>query len=356
MYRYNAYRGNAEEDQVLIRLCHGLIARSQKPGPRLLQPENSSTKLPARLIDVGLDNTEVPRVVDTAGQTGFYVALSHSWSSRGSSEMQLTASNMSQLRQGIELSKARRCVSDAIRLTRSLGLRYIFIDALCTVQDDHEDRLNAFSTMSDIYSSAVFVIATAGNDDETVDTCIDSSVLEQPFSIFLDWSRPTIAKSFSDRLFIVDFGRAWIFKGKLLEPEKKPADDTAVATRIDESDNQCEENTDSDPKHDVEAVQLEVEITDTQFDEGSRAIEQGVHYVETGGTFEALAFFMKARELVSAFQLLTQRSWKIYATASANIALIYQMQGLSRTALDIAKASMAIQSRLPDLDYSSTLE
>ena len=250
---------------------------------------------------------------------------------------------MSRLRQRIELSKTRRCVSDAIELTRKLGVRYIWIDALCVVQDDPEEQLNAMSRMSDIYSSAVFVIATAGTDDEKVDTCIDSSALEQPFSIFLDWSRPTVAKSFLDRLIIT----TWVCQGILLDIGR---------TRNNELDSHCEGIMDSDPKRDVEAIQQKVEMTDTRFDEASRDIDQGVHHVEVGNNFEALALFMKARERVSAFQLLDRRSWKIYAVVSANIALVYQMQSLPGIALDIAKASLAMQSKLPNVDCNSTLE
>lgn len=348
---YNAHRGNAEEDQVLIRLAHGLIARSQRSNPMLLQTETSSTALPARLIDVGLDNTQLPRLVDTAGQTGCYVALSHCWSSRGSrgsSDTQLTMSNLSRLQRSIEPSDMRRCVFDAIELTRSLGVRYIWVESLCVVQDNHEDWLDMMSKMSDIYRSAILTITTVGTNDETVESCVDSSVLEQPFSIFLDWSRPTVAKSLSHRLFsnsalLLALGAEYIH-------------DFFMATLIDESDTSHESILDTTQQHDAEIVEAEVETTDTRFDEAVREIDEGVHYIEAGKSFEALASFMKAKEVVIAFQPLTPRSWKIHAVASANIALVYQMQHLPAMALDIAEASLAVQSRLPEMDYSSTLE
>ena len=125
--------GNAREDQVLIRRFHGLIARSRRPNPSLLQPETPSTTLPARLIDVGLDDIHIPHLVDTAGQTSYYVALSHCSDSRKSSEAQLTVSNMSRLQQGIEPYKTSRSVLHAINLTRSLGMRYLWVDTLCVV-------------------------------------------------------------------------------------------------------------------------------------------------------------------------------------------------------------------------------
>ena len=368
-FRYNAHRGNAEEDQALIRLAHGLIARSQRPDPRLLQSESPSTTLPARLIDVGLDNLQFPRLVNTAGQTGCYVALSHCWSSQ---ETRLTISNMRKFQQRIEPLEMGRQVSDAIELTRSLGLRYIWIDVLCVVQDDVEDRLNAMSRLPDIYRSAIITFAPSGTNDETVDNCIDSSVLEQPFKVFLDWSRPTVAKSCSDRLFTPHnfsrtwkiaekpFGRAWLVPGKYFSKlvfvfEEKN-------TRLyrgdpkNKSDTPHEAIPQSNRLHNAQAIQVETKTSDTLFEEANHEIDQGAHNVEAGEIFKAVAFFMKARELVSAFKPLTLMSWKIHAVASANIALVYQMQRLPVMALDIAQMSLALQSKFSNLDCNSTLE
>ncbi len=326
----------------------------------LLQRETSSTPLPARLIDVGLDNTESPRLVDTAGQTGHYVALSHCWGSRGSSQIRLTTSSMSRLRQSLEPSKLPRWVLDAIVLTRNLGVRYIWIDALCIVQDDQEERLNVISTMSRIYHSAILTIAAAGTNDELVDTCINSSVLGQPFSIFLDWSRPTVAKSLSYRLSPeITFGRGCTStfpEDCCLLLLLAKASDMAVAIPTNKADTINGVIPGLDRLSDSDTVERKGETTNIQFDEASREIQEGVHHVEAGKTFEALALFMKARELASAFQPLTPRSWTIHAVASANIALIYQIQLLPAIALDIAEASLSMHRRLPTVDRNCTLE
>ena len=341
-----------------------LIARSQRPDPRLLQSENSSTTLPARLIDVGLDSTQSPRLVNTAGQTGFYVALSHIW---GSSEKKLTKSNMNIYERGIESSDIPRCALDAIELTRKLGVRYIWIDSLCVVRDDQEESLNVMLKMSDIYRSAILTICPSGTYDKNINSCIDSSILKQPFSIFLDWSRPTVAKSCSARLFVPNaLSRCWIIQessmsdlvlsSASLEEVDIVAGILVDRTQGNESDTLREGIPDSDRVHDAEIVKPEVDTNGMKIDEASREIVQGVHYVEAGKGFEALASFMKARELVSAFQLLTARSWKIHAVASANIALVYQMQDLLAMALDITETSLAVQSRLPNVDCNSSLE
>lgn len=361
---YNARRGNAEEDEALVRLAHGLIARPQRSDLRSLDMRKISTNLPERLIDVGLDNTECPRLVNTAGQTGCYVALSYRWSSRSSSETQLTKSNMGRLQQKIEPTETPRCVSDAINFTRSLGVRYIWVDSLCVIQDD----LEAPRRISDCYRSAVCTIVASDKNDDNGDCCIDSSVLQQPFSIFLNWSRPVAAKSCSDRLFApVTFGRSWLIQETILSLQllfgpipdaggKKTAHDIIMVTQANESGSPHEDVANSDGKSSAETVRLDLETSDTRFDVATREIGHGIRYVEAGSILEALASFMKAKELVSAFQTLTPMSWRIHAAASAHIALVYRMNGLPAKALDFAATSLAMQERLPQAKNSATLE
>ena len=346
----------------MVHLAHALIARSQRRDPKLLQTGTASTKLPARLIDVGLNDTQSPRLVDTAGQTGFYVALSHCW---GSSKKQSTGSKINRLRGTIEPSEIPRCVFDAMNLTRSLGMRYIWIDYLCVVQGDEE----ALSEILDIYRSAIVTIgatATISEIYDSVDYCFDGPILEQPFSIFLDWSRPTVARSFSDRLFtpnkLVDdvwyefLSPEWCEEGQLCRDKIRALYDTIVVSQVDESGTACADIPDSDRLHGAETVQLEVALPEARFDEASREIDQGVHHVEAGKILEALAFFMKARELVSTFQALTLKSWRLHASASANVALVYRMQHLPAMALDIAEASLVVHSSLPKGECNSTFE
>ncbi|CAI4212106.1 unnamed protein product [Parascedosporium putredinis] len=56
---------------------------------------------------------------------------------------------------------------DAIILTRELGLRYLWIDALCIIQDSEDDWKNEAIKMAEIYSSAVVTISTLNSDRST---------------------------------------------------------------------------------------------------------------------------------------------------------------------------------------------
>lgn len=56
---------------------------------------------------------------------------------------------------------------DAVRITRRLGLKYLWIDSLCICQDDPEDWAREAGRMADVYSNAYVVIAANRSADST---------------------------------------------------------------------------------------------------------------------------------------------------------------------------------------------
>ncbi|KAK5121834.1 hypothetical protein LTR85_004709 [Meristemomyces frigidus] len=75
---------------------------------------------------------------------------------------------------------------DAIEVTRKLGFRYLWVDALCIVQDDTEDWLREAAQMSSIYEGASLTIAATSSKDgqggcfydwPTPDTALQSTPL-----------------------------------------------------------------------------------------------------------------------------------------------------------------------------------
>lgn len=99
-----------------------------------------------------------------------YVALSYVW---GEGErFTTTSSNILRLREmgALEshLHQLPRVVDEAIKLTRRLGLRYIWVDSLCIIQDSVRSwKLNAQS-MDLIYGSALLTICAADGNDADV--------------------------------------------------------------------------------------------------------------------------------------------------------------------------------------------
>jgi Heterokaryon incompatibility protein (HET) len=122
-------------------------------------PFDAMVSLPTRVIDVGLD-LEAPqvRVFETKGLQGTWVALSHCWGRIARFVTEI--SNLHERTQGIALSDLPNTFLDAIKVTRKLGYRYLWIDSLCILQDSHQDWVDESSRMQDYYSKAILTIAS----------------------------------------------------------------------------------------------------------------------------------------------------------------------------------------------------
>jgi hypothetical protein len=87
-----------------------------------------------------------------------YFALSYVWGS--ASQFKLLRSNQGDLATPGSLSRAPlpKTIKDAMAFTLSLNERYIWVDALCIVQDDNDDKSIQISQMASVYQYAVATI------------------------------------------------------------------------------------------------------------------------------------------------------------------------------------------------------
>lgn len=118
----------------------------------------------------GDDLPEFVRMVDVnqmalviAGRGCRYVALSYVWGGPGE-DYWTTAANAKarNRRSGLEESALPATIVDAIQLTRHIGERYLWIDALCIIQDSQEDKAAQISIMDRVYGRAALTIIAAG--------------------------------------------------------------------------------------------------------------------------------------------------------------------------------------------------
>ncbi|KAM3070634.1 hypothetical protein ACMFMF_008086 [Clarireedia jacksonii] len=56
-------------------------------------------------------------------------------------------------------------IQDAIQVCRNIGVRHIWIDALCIIQDDNKDKKDQIALMDEIYGHALAVLIGAAGDD-----------------------------------------------------------------------------------------------------------------------------------------------------------------------------------------------
>lgn len=66
--------------------------------------------------------------------------------------------------QSIPLKRLPRNLRDAIEVTRSLSIPFIWIDALCISQDDRPDWERELQSMVQVYSRAIITIAASTFD------------------------------------------------------------------------------------------------------------------------------------------------------------------------------------------------
>jgi Heterokaryon incompatibility protein (HET) len=119
--------------------------------PYCRTPQDSP--LPLRVIDVGPPHgmTE-PFLSVGSDRKGIYATLSYRWGD--AQTFKTTSSNIQMLQAKISLGSLPRTLQDTIVVTRLLGLRYLWIDALCILQDNELDWQQQSATMHKIYGNA----------------------------------------------------------------------------------------------------------------------------------------------------------------------------------------------------------
>ena len=115
--------------------------------------------LPKRLIDVGWLGRRPPRLVmsEELEDTDIrYATLSYCW---GNANFCTTKENESSHRQELPLQLIPDTLKDAFTLTQDLHIQFLWVDALCIVQDDHTEWKIEASKMQDIYAGSSITIA-----------------------------------------------------------------------------------------------------------------------------------------------------------------------------------------------------
>jgi hypothetical protein len=106
--------------------------------------------------------------------------LSHRWGG-GSNILKTRMTTLQKMKSGISLSALPRTVQYAISFTQDLGIRYLWIDSLCVIQDDISDWERESSRMADIYANTYLNIA-ATSARTSSDGCFQPRWLKAVFN------------------------------------------------------------------------------------------------------------------------------------------------------------------------------
>ncbi|KAH7627254.1 heterokaryon incompatibility protein-domain-containing protein [Sordaria sp. MPI-SDFR-AT-0083] len=129
---------------------------SSSAASQLIRSE-SQTKV--RFIDIGFDESATIHLVEQGmEERAKYITLSHRWTA-DTSMATLTSSNKAAYFTAIPTENWPKIYKDAVFLSRFLGIRYVWIDSLCIIQDDRQDWSVQASLMHRIYAHGYLNLA-----------------------------------------------------------------------------------------------------------------------------------------------------------------------------------------------------
>ena len=131
-------------------------------GHTLCRLGEDTPTLPTRVVDVGqADDSTEPSLFVSNGTSGIYVALSHCWGKAQPSmpQLKLTSLNIENMTSIIPIQSMPANFRDAVICTRTLGIRYLWIDSLCILQDSAADWEHESANMDGVYRDAILTIA-----------------------------------------------------------------------------------------------------------------------------------------------------------------------------------------------------
>jgi hypothetical protein len=129
-------------------------------------PAKGSPNVPTRVLDVSPE--EKPggpklRLHEfEPGANAAWATLSYVWG--GAQSFMTVDSNIEQYREGIDEQTLGQTIRDAITVTRELGLRYLWVDSLCIIQDSDADKAKEIYNMQHNYQSAFITIAAVSSE------------------------------------------------------------------------------------------------------------------------------------------------------------------------------------------------
>lgn len=184
---------------------------------------------PIRLLNVGRTGDISVRLESFDGNSPHpkYVTLSHCWDhDANANTFHLTKKNRNALEDFFSATLLPRKFRHAIDIARWMGVQYLWIDALCVLQDSKSDWLSQAKNVGNIYSGSYCNIAATNGDEEAGLLGSRPTDIVEP-SFVSDPSSSSSQKSYM--IGYDDFwcnalldtplhGRGWVLQERLLSP------------------------------------------------------------------------------------------------------------------------------------------
>ncbi|CZR66340.1 uncharacterized protein PAC_16241 [Phialocephala subalpina] len=128
-------------------------------------PRRCTPELPRRVLNVGTENSPVRLYQSQKNEKAQYAALSYCWGS-GTQQLTTNTSNFRSYLLALPYNLPKT-ILDAVEVCRKVGIPYLWVDALCIIQDDDSDKLDQMAQMGSIYKNSTITIIAASAEKVT---------------------------------------------------------------------------------------------------------------------------------------------------------------------------------------------
>jgi hypothetical protein len=119
--------------------------------------------LPTRVLNVGEKESKMSYLVRGKNRRGEYATLSHCWGGPNHRMFKTTDETLLERERGIDDEELPMTFRDAVQVCRAVGLKFLWIDSLCIIQDQahHEDWTKEAPKMGHTYGNSMLTIAAS---------------------------------------------------------------------------------------------------------------------------------------------------------------------------------------------------
>lgn len=177
--------------------------------------------LPKRVLDLSREDGHVSLYI-SKNEAVQYATLSYRWGQ--SLPLKTMSTNIAEHCKGIPLDSFPQTLKDGIKVAKAFGFRYLWVDALCIIQDDDQDWAEQAAAMTDIYHGCSLNISAAHSQDCNSGlrrklhdyACVVASSGEQESHLV------ALSAPMSKRGGLITVGpldqRGWVFQESLVSP------------------------------------------------------------------------------------------------------------------------------------------
>ncbi|KAK6063798.1 hypothetical protein SCUP234_13258 [Seiridium cupressi] len=130
-----------------------------------IRDSEDNSFIPKRVLSVRKGDTCPLIQLISQPSAAHYAALSYCWG--GDQPAKTIKDNVAAYSAGIAFDSLPRAIQDAVLVTISIGIPYLWVDALCIVQDDDDDKADQIVQMHRIYRCSYATIAASVSSGST---------------------------------------------------------------------------------------------------------------------------------------------------------------------------------------------